>query len=515
MVQPLVITANSALNTSSGANQQITFVPAGGSLVFNKPGSPGNSTLTLPNTAPGIQLAVNQVAYVSLNRNASETLTLEITTITDPSLVDENKFIIATRFTDTVCYLWNGVPCKLGTTPINGGGAGGLSKVRLYDPVDTTLPTGSSVTIDGQTVNNLDLVLFSNLATGNNEVYQAAVTSGNITGWTAQYTFDGNLAPSAGDTVIITAGTGFANQIGEFDGTSWNFNSKVRYFNGTDYWEQSNLNSVAIANNQSSPAQVFAINYVNSENIVVDFSILRGTQKETGTLFMTTDGTNVSVTSNSAELSPTGVSFSGILSSGQIELLYTSDNSGSTGIMKFIMRRWADGSGGPGGIPSYSTGAPTGLTGGGTANQIAIWSGPTNVVGNANFTVDTVNQTLNLGSGSDVVQFTTLKEDDITLSAPASNQPLFSYPTTYTFAIVDYSAIVNSTNYRIGTLLITQDGVSNVNVVDTYSEIGATGLILASPTVSHTISGGNVQVAFTSMLSSIDMVFKYSVKRWF
>ena len=74
-----------------------------------------------------------------------------------------------------------------------GGGGGGSSPsgvvtVDLYDPIDTTLPTTAPYIIDGVTLVTGTTVLFSNLATGNNEVYQATVSGSTIT-WTVQSIF--------------------------------------------------------------------------------------------------------------------------------------------------------------------------------------------------------------------------------------------------------------------------------------------------------------------------------------
>lgn len=256
---------------------------------------------------------------------------------------------------------------QLGVGAGNGSGTG-LFKVRLYDPVDTTLPTGNPVTIDGVSVNAGDLVLFSNLGSGNNKIYKAVGAGTNITSWQAQFVFAGSTSPSSGDTVVVQAGTAFADQIGIFNGTTWSFNSFVRYFNGVDYWEQSSLNTVTLADNQVAPADVFSIVAAGSQNLIVDFSVKRGTTKETGTVTMTTDGTTVGIATTNVDLGVTaGITFTADISGANVRLRYTSTSTGSAGQMKFIMRRWSDASGGPAGIPSYSVaGTPVPVTLGGT-----------------------------------------------------------------------------------------------------------------------------------------------------
>jgi hypothetical protein len=392
------------------------------------------------------------------------------------------------------------------------GSGGGLQKVRLVDPISTVLPTGS-VTIDGQSVLTGDLVLFSNLGTGSNKIYKAVGSGASIASWQSQFVFNGSDSPSEADTVIVMEGTGFADAIGTFTGSTWSFNNKVRYFNGADYWETSSLNSAVLANNQVSPADIFAINWLGSENMIMDYSIARGTSKEVGTMHITTDGTTVGIaTSNVENNGYPGIAFSASIVGSVIHIQYTSSNSGSTAQLKWTLKRWADAAGGPGGIPSYSGSISSNITGSGSAQQIAIWSSPTNVTGNANFTIDTGSGTLKLGSGSDIVEHTILTDTAIAATSQ-TDALLFTYNTGYTFAVIEYSIVRGAGNYRIGTLLITQDASATVNVIDTFSEVGSTNIFLASPTVTHTINGSNVEIRYSSGAGSAG-TFKYSMRRW-
>lgn len=386
------------------------------------------------------------------------------------------------------------------------GSGGGLIKVRLIDPISILLPIGNPVVIDSLNVVADDLVLFTSLSSGANEIYKAVGTGIDITGWTAELVFDGSTTPIDGDTVIVTEGLSFADQIGKFDGTSWLFNDKTRFFNGQDYWELSSLMSTSILDNQSTPQNIFSIPYLGSENIIVDYSIMRGSTKETGSIFITTNGTDVALSTAGSSVGATGVSFSAVINGSDIELQYTSDAMGSTGQMKWFVKRWSDASGGPAGLPSYTGGGGSGITGSGTAPRLAFWSGGSSITSNASFTVDTVNSALKLGDA----EHQALSYDSIP-SGAFTDSLLFTFPSAYNFMIVEYS-VERGTDFRLGTLWITQNG-SSINVVDNYSEVGTTNLLFASPVVTHTFSGSNVEIRYTSTGGSTGQ-FQKLIRRW-
>lgn len=152
----------------------------------------------------------------------------------------------------------------------------------------------------------------------------------------------------------------------------------------------------------------------------------------------------------------------------------------------------------------------SGITGTGTATQLTFWSGSSSVTSDADFSVDTTTNTLNLGQGADILELSTLSSDAIAAGS-FTDSLLFTYPDTYTFAIVEYS-IERSTNLRVGTLSIINNG-SAINVVDNYQENGSTNINLASPGVTHTLSGGNVEIRATSTGGAAG-TFKKSMRRW-
>jgi hypothetical protein len=379
--------------------------------------------------------------------------------------------------------------------------SGGFVKVRLYDPSSITLPTGNPTPIDGVNVQADDLVLFSNLSSGDNQVYKAVGTGSNITSWVAQSSFDGNLNPTDGDRVAILEGDAFADQVAAFGGSEWYINDKVRHFNGLDYMEQSSLNTIAIANNTT--ADIFLINYAGSENMVIEYSIKRGTVKETGRVLVTTDGTAIGISYDSTNLGASGVTFTADVntpSAGNLRLRYTSDN-GTTGIMKYTVRRWSDNAGGPGSFPSYTLPTST-ISGSGSNGQITFWNGTSTITGSNLFKVNTSTQAIEMNGMDQIVLQTQALVDNVVSAAS-----VFSYPDSFKHVVIEYG-ISRGSNFRTGRILVTQDGVAG-SLSDDFVEQGTTGV-----TFLVDVSGGSVFIKYLSTNTGVNPQIKYNYRRW-
>lgn len=226
--------------------------------------------------------------------------------------------------------------------------------VKAYDLATDQLPNSTPYTIDAYSLQDGDSILFGNIdsilspSTPNNRIYTAAIDNNTIT-WTLNAT-----TFEVGNQVVVQNGNSFARQIGVFNGQSFDFNKTVRYFNGKDYWEQSALYSVLLDNNSQNPVFSGGLNVSNSENMIIDYSIARGSLKTTGTLHITC--TNSSVQISDTGVGAVGAQFSGSISMGVLYLNCDTDDSGSAGELKYCVRRWSDLQGGPGGLPSYSGG---------------------------------------------------------------------------------------------------------------------------------------------------------------
>lgn len=237
----------------------------------------------------------------------------------------------------------------------SGSGSGnGFQEVDLHDVYSTTLPTGTGANIDGVNLVDGMKVLFSNLVSGNNEVYQVSGVGTSLS-WTAQNMFDmGSTSPQNGATILVLQGTAYHDQIGIFNETYWSFGDIVRQFNiFGDYYEVSSPRKISL--NPSTTDVVFQVATTGSENFIVDYSVVRGLNKETGHVYVTHNGTIANASTAASYIGFTGVGFTADINSGNVRLLYTADGSAGTPVMTFSVKRWSDASGGPASsLPSYT-----------------------------------------------------------------------------------------------------------------------------------------------------------------
>lgn len=381
---------------------------------------------------------------------------------------------------------------------------GSLIEVTLYDPIDTTRPTSANPVVDGITVTDGMTVLFSGLTGGeagfNNQVFVAS-NSAVTPVWTAVSPFPAGV-PAETNTVVITDGIAFIDQIGKFNGTTWVFNDKMRYFNGADYWEQSALFPFNIPNNSSG--NVFSIAALGSENMIVDYSLQRGTVKVTGQLYITQDTVTGAIADGSAQFADVGITFDAVISGSNIELTYLSDNSGFPALMKYSIKRWSDNTGGPAGPPSY-TGFGSEVTASGppVAGQIPFWTSSSNLTGVPALQWDNGNEALLLGNlGILALQDATMLDNQ---SAPAL---LFTMPATFKHAFIEYSISRNG-DERVGMWMLVNNGVI-ASISDDWNDTADVGVL----DVSADVNAGLVRVFYTSSSTGFDGAVQYNVRRW-
>lgn len=402
-----------------------------------------------------------------------------------------------------IAYAWDDA---LGEWILISGSGGGF-KATFYDPIATALPTGPTATFDGVAVANGDTVLFSNLAVDNNRVYEVSGVGSSMV-WDDVRAFNGQLDPEAGDTVRFQDGEAFAGQLAVFDGTEFKVNDVIRFFDGVsaNFWEQSSIKSTQLNNDQVAPTDpIFTISSTGSENIIVDYSIIRNTTKRTGSLYLTSDGTVVNTSDVSAYIGDTGVTFESFIDTGNIVLAYTSTDTGEQPSIKYTVKRWSDGPGGPTGIPNYtSSSSSSTVLAAGSPGQIQYHGSGGNLAAESRFVWDSSLGALNLnGLKVKVLQ------PSITLS---DNQPtpqtLLSYPiSTNNFTVIEYS-IQRDANYRVGRLLVAASG-SSVEISDDFTEVGTAGT-----TFSAAIVGTDVVISYQTTSTGFSGTFKHSRRQW-
>lgn len=492
-------------------------------LEVNNPKFGSAYTCTIATTFSPINLSNGDIIYFNINRGggALTPINSSVTPIPAQSQANRDIILLCKRedvssgqygeesdvLTQQLLYiplhkqvLRNGQASYLGET----GRSRGVIRVDYYDPSSTSLPTGTAVTVDGVAGANGDLVLFGNLSSGANRIYKLSGV-GTALVWTSQYDYFTGQDPLNGEMVIVEKGNGFANQVGKFTGTVWNFNNTIRLFNGADYWELGSIISVNVANNTTST--VFTVPYLGSQNWQINYSIVRSATKESGTLYMTTDGTTVSVNKVGSYVTATGVTFSAVISGGNLILSYTSDASGTTGVMKLFTMRWSDSSGGPGGIPTYSGGGGTTVIAAGNPGDIQFKDSSGGLAADDRFQVSLANGAITFGA----MNMTALVGPTTILDNQAAFTTLISFnATTYKRVVLEYSVTRNGEE-RVGRLLISNNG-SIAGQSDDYVEtnqVRATGVNFQA-----VYSGGNILIQYTSDSQSANGQFYYSMRAW-
>ena len=390
------------------------------------------------------------------------------------------------------------------------GGSGGNStiKVDLYDPVSSTLPSGASATIDGQSLVNDDEVLFTNLAINNNKIYKASGVGSSIS-WEAVRGFEGSSEdPVDGDEVFIKTGDIFADQKALFNGTDFRINDIVKFFdgaNGTDYWELASLKTVTLVDNTVNGV-VFSVNVTGSENWTLDYSLTRDAGvKETGQIYVTSDGTNASATTSSAFLGASGVEFSADVDSGNIRLLYTTTSNGTDAVLKFISKRWSNTAGGPNGVPNYSGFTGSTAVAAGNIDEIQFHGVGGTLDASTNLKWDPSSNAINLNGFYNH----SLTGPVNLLDNQASPQDIITVDAAiYRYMIINYS-LERSGEHQVGRLLVTNNGTISTLTDDNTSTIGSLGVSFSADIVAT-----DVKVQYVSTSTGAGATMKYTLQRW-
>jgi len=374
-------------------------------------------------------------------------------------------------------------------------------KCDLHDASLTTLPTGTTVDIDGETLVNGDRVLFTALTVGANQVYEVSGV-GSALSFSALPIFAGSTTPTDGQLITIATGDAFKDQTATFNGTDFKFNEYIRLFDGANYQEISSIKRSTAADNAIT--DIIDVALVGSENMHIVYSIARGVAKEAGTIMLSGTGSTATINRNATAVSgDVGVEFSASIAASNIKLTAATTSTGSDATITYYLTRWSDSAGGPASIPSYASLAP-GVPADGSQGEIQFKGASGDLEASSELTYDTTANELSLGGLKRSILSSPITINDNQISALTA----FSFDSgQFNFAMVDYS-LVRGTEYRVGQFLIWTDGTTT-SLVSSHNESGDPGVLFAS-----SMSGATCNIQYTSTSTGNSGVFKYSIKKW-
>ena len=132
------------------------------------------------------------------------------------------------------------------------------------------------------------------------------------------------------------------NNSGSFSGDAqleWDNTGKILNLNGLAIHALSS--TVSLVNNQSSPVTAFSYSASAYNFSVIEYSLTRNTSKQVGILLISNDSTSASLTNGFDDLNnDTGVTFSASVSGGNVNIQYTTTNTGFNGSLKYSIRQW-------------------------------------------------------------------------------------------------------------------------------------------------------------------------------
>lgn len=99
--------------------------------------------------------------------------------------------------------------------------------------------------------------------------------------------------------------------------------------------------TVSLVNNQSSAVTAFSYSASTYNFSVIEYSLTRDTSKQVGRLLIANDSTSATLTNDFADLNNvTGITFSAVVSAGNVNIQYTSTNTGFNAFLKYSIRQW-------------------------------------------------------------------------------------------------------------------------------------------------------------------------------
>lgn len=253
-----------------------------------------------------------------------------------------------------------------------------------------------------------------------------------------------------------------------------------------------------IANNTTDVIISRALTQI--DGMFIDYVIARpGDGYKAGRLYVTHDGTTVSVADTGVDQGNTGVEFSGAVNGANIEISYTSTDTSNAGQITFTYRYWADGyTPTPGSFVGGSSGASSVYI-----TQVEDDTAP--VLGG---TLDTNGYEITNTSGDITlggVEYSKLATQSISDNTSAV---FMTVSDTVNAVFLDYTLSRTGDGYRTGTLMIVHNGTT-ASVTDSGTDVNDVGVEFSAALV-----GGNIEVSYTSTASGNAGSMQYTYKYW-
>ena len=273
------------------------------------------------------------------------TLVSELTQVNGIFTTGDSVYVItgsiyggSTRIYDGVAWVSSGIPVGTVTSStLRWNGAAWVENATVLTNTYSIFSV-EDIVVDSNPAGNLSITASEKTAgtgDGGDLIVQGGASAGGnkgsvvLSGYTAQI-----QAIHAADPITGAAGWLYYNSV----------INAFKYHDGSSWQNlgESGFTSAPLNDNQAAPAVIFSLVALGNENIKLDFSVKRGTNKMTGTLFISNNTVDVSIAESFVQIGDAGVTFDADINAGNVRLLYTSTNTGTAPSMKYRRTTWAD-----------------------------------------------------------------------------------------------------------------------------------------------------------------------------
>jgi len=183
----------------------------------------------------------------------------------------------------------------------------------------------------------------ASLPTAGNNIgdIRATIDTHNLYMWNAS-SWDLMTTGGGGGSPGGPTGSVQFNSSGSFNGDSqltWDNSGKILGLNGLAIHALSS--TVSLVNNQAAPVTAFSYSATTYNFSVIEFSLSRNISKAVGILLIANDAASATLTQAFADLNnDLGVLFTASVSAGNVNIQYTTTNTGFNAFLRYSIRQW-------------------------------------------------------------------------------------------------------------------------------------------------------------------------------